>query len=94
MPVNSIIPLWTFEIVMPDEHVARRCPQAEGHQASRNRNEYKGIENILKGKACIALLRKRLILLTQLRANKKPVFLCPNDSQHDILERQKPSYNR
>ena len=44
----SITPLWTFETVMPDEHVARRCPQAEGHQASRGRNEYKGIENILK----------------------------------------------
>ena len=60
-PVISITPLWTFETVMPDEHVARRCPQAEGHQASRSRNEYKGIENILKGNTCVALFRQHPI---------------------------------
>ena len=94
MPLISITPLWTFETVIPDEHVARRCPQAEGHHASRSRDEYKRIENILKSKACVALFRQRPILLALLRANKRPVFLCPNDSQHDTLERQKPSYNR
>ena len=57
---------------------------------SRSRNEYKRIENILKSKASIALLRQRLILLAVLRANKRPVFLWPNDFQHDTLERQKP----
>ena len=57
---------------MPDEHVARRCPLAEGHQASRSRNEYKRIENILKSKASVALFRQHLIFLVVLRANKRP----------------------
>ena len=94
VPVISITPLWTFETVILDEHVAWGCPLAEGHQASRRRNECKRIENILQSKACVALFRQRPILLAVLRANKRPVFLRLYDSQHDTLERQKPSYNR
>ena len=72
VPVISITPLWTGETVIPDEPIAWRCPQAEGHQASRSRNEYKRIENILKGKVCVALFRQHLIFLVVLRANKRP----------------------
>ena len=72
MPVISITPLWTFETVILDEQFARRCPQAEGHQASTSRNEYTRMENILKSKAYVALCKQRLILLALLRANKRP----------------------
>ena len=68
----SITPLCTFETFIPDKHNARRCPQADGHQASRSRNEYKRTENILKSKVCVALFRQHLIMLVVLRANKRP----------------------
>ena len=72
VPVISITPLWTFETVIPYEHIAWRCPQAEGHRANRSRNEYKRIENILKSKTSVALFRQRLIFSVVLRANKRP----------------------
>lgn len=72
MPVISVTLLWTFETLIPDEQFAWRCPQAEGHQASRSGKEFKRIENILKGKACVALLRQLLIFLVVLLVNKRP----------------------
>ena len=68
----STTPLWTCETVIPEEHIASRCPLAEGHQASRSGKEYKRIENILNSKSCVALFRQRLIFLVVLRVNKKP----------------------
>ena len=71
--VISITPLCTSETVIPDEHIAWRCPQVEWHQASRSGKEYKRLENILKSKTCVALFRQRIILLAVLHADKRPV---------------------